>query len=205
MSVRRRLLLGPAFTVLLLVAAAGSARADAASDLRPAASHPPDPFANEYVVPEARETGTTAGQFRMVASGLVGIGRAGWELGLAGTLELMTYAYLGVRGSLQANILRPSGEPFVFAAKTGPSLHLFPYRPVDVSLFFEAGVAAVDPFADHAAAMPVVSPGGTVEIWLGQALFLRAEGHIDWGIYASADAPRGYLRFVGLGGLGLAL
>jgi hypothetical protein len=117
----------------------------------------------------------------------------------------MTYAYLGVRGSLQANIARPSGEPFVLAAKMGPSLHLFPYRPFDLSLFFEAGVAGVDPFADHGTAMPVVSPGGTLEAWLAPSVFLRAEGHIDWGIYEAAGAPRSYLRFVGVGGLGFAL
>jgi hypothetical protein len=175
------------------------------ADVAPAASHPPDPFAQEYKVPEARETGATAGQFRMIGSGVVGVGRAGWELGLHGTLELLTSAYLGVRSSLQATFVRPSGEPLVVAAEIGPSLHLVPYHPVDVTLFFEGGFAAVDPFADGATAMPAVSPGGAIDVWLAPSVFLSAEGHVDWGIYATSGSAHGYLRFVGIGGLGIAL
>jgi hypothetical protein len=168
------------------------------------AEHPPDPFAAQYKVPEDHDVGTAAGQFRAIGSGLVALGRAGPELGLHGTLELMTFAYLGVRGSLETTLLRPSGEPMLLAGKLGPSLHFLPYRPVDFSLFFEAGVAGVD-LTGQPTAMPIVSPGATIEIWLASWAFLRAEGHLDWGIYESSDAPRAYLRLMGAGGLGIAM
>lgn len=168
------------------------------------AAHPPDPFASQYVVPAERDVGTTAGQFRMIGSGLVGIGADSPELGLQGTLELMTVAYLGVRSSLEWTALRPSGEPMLLAGKVGPSLHLLPYRPVDVSFFFEGGIAGID-LTGKATAMPIVSPGMTFQIWLASWAFLQAEGHLDWGIFATDGAARGYLRAMGLGGLGIAI
>jgi hypothetical protein len=155
------------------------------------------------VSPE-RDVGTTAGQLRAVGGGLVAVGHDGPEVGLQGTLELMTLAYLGVRSSLEWTALRPSGEPMLLAGKIGPSLHLFPYRPVDLSFFFEAGFAGVD-LTGQATAMPIVSPGGTLEVWLAPWVFLRGEAHLDWGIYGANDAARGYLRLVGFGGLGLAI
>lgn len=168
------------------------------------AEHPPDPFAREYEVPADRDVGAAAGQFRAIGSGLVGYGRPGAELGLHGTLELMTFAYLGVRASLESTLLRPAGDPMLLSGKVGPSLHLFPYRRVDVSLFFEGGVAGVD-LTGSATAMPILSPGGTLEIWVAPWAFLRGEAHLDWGIYGSSEVPHGYLRLVGVGGLGVAM
>ncbi len=172
----------------------------------PAATHPPDPFAEEYKIPSADdEVGATAGQFRAVGSSYLALGRGGPSLGVHGTLELMTFAYLGVRGSLQADAFPPARAPSAWLAKTGPSLHLFPYHRFDVSLFFEAGIGVLDPFEAHHTAMPVLAPGGTVEAWLSSSWFLRAEGHIDWGIYELGDGPRAHLREVGLLGIGYAL
>jgi hypothetical protein len=168
------------------------------------AAHPPDPFADQYVVPEERDVGTAAGQLRAVGSPLVAVGRAGPELGFQGTLEVMTLAYLGLRSTLAWTALRPSGEPMVLAGTIGPSLHLFPYRPVDLSFFFEGGFAGVD-LTGQATAMPIVSPGLTLDVWLTSWAFLRAEGRLDWGIYGASDAARGYLRFIASGGLGLAI
>jgi hypothetical protein len=167
-------------------------------------AHPPDPFASQYVVPDERDVGTASGQFRAVAGGLVALGRAGAEVGAQGTLELMASAYLGVRASLEWTALRPTGEPMLLAGKLGPSLHLLPYRPVDLSFFFEAGVAGVD-LTGRATAMPIVTPGAALEVWLTGWAFLRAEGHVDWGIYGTPDATHGYLRFVAVGGPGLAI
>ena len=150
----RGLVLGsPWFAGLAVLACASPARAD----------HPPDPFAREYEVPAARDVGAAAGQFRAIGSGLLAYGRPGPSLGLHGTLELMTFAYLGVRASLESTLLRPDGDPMLLAGKVGPSLHLLPYRRFDVSLFFEGGVAGVD-LTGSATAMPILSPGGTLEI-----------------------------------------
>ncbi|MGD0525026.1 MAG: hypothetical protein ABSE49_07775 [Polyangiaceae bacterium] len=168
------------------------------------AQHPADPFAREYEVPREEDVGAAAGQFRAIGSGLVGYGRPGAELGLHGTLELMTFAYVGVRASLESTLLRPGGDPMLLAGKIGPSLHLFPYRRVDLSVFFEAGVAGID-LTGNATAMPIVSPGGTLEIWVAPWAFLCGEAHLDWGIYGSSDVPHGFLRLVGVGGLGVAM
>jgi hypothetical protein len=175
------------------------------------AEHPPDPFASQYVVPPDRDFGTAAGQLRAIGSGLVAFGPAGPEVGLQGTLELMTLAYVGVRSTLEWTALRPSGQPMVLAGKIGPSLHLVPYRVVDVSLFFEGGVAGIDltSEAGPTTAAPILSPGATLQVWLASWAFLQAEGHVDWAVYTqpqpASDAARGYLRFVTTGGLGLAI
>jgi len=168
------------------------------------AEHPPDPFAAEYAIPRDRDVGAAAGQLRAVGAGLVAIGRSGPELGLQGTLELMTFAYLGVRSSLESTLLRPGGGPMLLAGKVGPSLHVVPYRRVDLSFFFEAGLAAID-LTGQPTAMPIVSPGGTLELWVASWAFLRAEGHVDWGVYGQSSEAHGYLRLVGTGGVGIAM
>jgi hypothetical protein len=174
----------------------------AASAVR--AQHAPDPFEGEYRLPAEREVGTTAGQFRIVGAGLLGLGRGARDLGLTGTLELMTFAYLGVRGTLRSSVVT-DGAPFVLAARVGPSLHLLPYRRVDVSLFFEGGAALVEPGTRRKTGMPVIAPGLSLEVWLSSWALLRLEGSIDWGIYVEQDAPRGYLRYLGSLGAGVAL
>jgi hypothetical protein len=169
------------------------------------AFYPADPFAGDYELPVAREVGTTAGQFRIIGSGLMNLGGESPALGLHGTLELMTFAYLGVRGSLQTTLFGPNAEPLVFAAKAGASLHLLPYHLVDLSVFFEGGVGVVDPTKSNSTPMPLVSPGGTFEVWLSDWAFVHSEGHVDWGLYERASAAHKYLRFGGLLGLGVAL
>jgi hypothetical protein len=167
--------------------------------------HPPDPFAGEYALPRKRQLGTTAGQFHMVGSGMITLGGKGPEAGVHGGLELMTFPYLGVRGSLQTTFAGPSSEPLVFAAKAGPSFHLLPYRRVDLSLFFEGGVAVVEPTKPKSTPMPMFSPGGTFDLWLSHYAFLRIEGRFDWGIYNQAGQAQHYKRFAGLFGLGIAI
>jgi hypothetical protein len=168
------------------------------------AEHPPDPYAALYVAPPDDDVGTAAGQVGAFAGGLVAMGRAGPEVGAQGTLELMTSAYLGIRASLAWTALRPSGQPMVLAAMLGPSLHLLPYRAVDIAFFFEGGFAGVD-LTGRPTAMPVVSPGLALEVWLTSWAFLRGEGRVEWGIYGQSDAALGYLRFVVVGGPGIAI
>ncbi len=175
------------------------------------APHPKDPFAGEYELPRKRQIGTTAGQFRMVGSGMITLGGKAPGFGVHGGLELMTFPYLGVRGSLQTTVYArdasasASSEPLVFAAKAGPSFHLLPYRRVDLSLFFEGGVAVVEPTKPDSTPMPIFSPGGTLELWLSHFAFLRLEGRLDWGLYDRAGEAQRYRRFGGLLGLGIAI
>ena len=166
---------------------------------------PADPFAGEYQLPRLREVGTVAGQFRIIGSPMVVTGRGGPQFGLHGTLELLTFAYLGVRGSLQSTLAGPDGDPLLFAAKAGPSLHVLPYRHLDLSLFFEAGIAVVEPTRKRSTPMPVLGPGGTLEVWLSHGVFLRFQAHLDWGIYRHADDARRYKQWASLLGLGIAL
>lgn len=169
-------------------------------------SHPEDPFAGHYQLPDEQETGATAGQFRMIGSLMLVAGEKGIEPGLHGTLELLTYAYLSVRGSLQTTIAAPSGEPLpVFMAKVGPSLHILPYRRVDLSLFFEGGVAVIGATKADGAPMAVASPGASFELWLTHWAFMRLEGHVDCGSYAQDGLANKYVRFGALTGIGIAL
>lgn len=165
-----------------------------------------DPFAASYELPRERELGTTAGQFRTIGSALLVFSRAGVSPGLHGTLELLTFPYLSFRGSLQTTVAAPGSEPLpVFAAKTGPSLHVLPYRRVDLSFFFEGGVAVVNATKGDRAPMAVASPGATFELWLSYWAFLRLEAHVDCGFYAQDAAARKYVRVGTAFGVGLAI
>ncbi len=168
-------------------------------------SYPEDPFADSYRMPRKRELGTVAGQFRMIGTALVNPRGADSELGLHGTLELMTFAYLGVRGSLQTTLFKPHDVPLVFAAKAGAALHVLPYRRVDLSFYFEGGVGVVAPTKPNSAPMPLCSPGLTFDIWLSHWAFLHTDVHLDWGIYERANAAHNYVRVGTLLGLGIAL
>jgi hypothetical protein len=195
------------FVGLLWAAGASRGLAQAAgAQEEEAPGHPPDPFAGSYALPRARELGTTAGQFRMIGSAMIVAGRTGIQPGLHGTLELMTYPYLSFRGSLQTTLAAPSGEPSpVFVAKTGPSLHVLPYRRVDLSFFFEGGVAVANATKHDRAPLAVASPGATLELWLSHWALLRVEGHVDCGSYARAGEAIKYVRFGALFGVGVAL
>jgi hypothetical protein len=191
----------------LTVSRAGAAAAQEESS----ASHwdqvevPVDPFAGEYRLPRERELGTAAGQFRIIGSLMLVSGGNEPRFGLHGTLELMTFAYLGVRGSLESTLTGDSADALLFAAKAGPSLHVLPYRPIDLSLFFEAGIAVVEPTSKHSTPMPVLGPGGTFEVWLSHGVFLRCQVHMDWGIYQQGEQGRRYKTWASLLGLGIAL
>lgn len=166
---------------------------------------PDDPFAGEYQLPRQRELGAVAGQFRIIGSPMLVTSPGGPQFGLHGTLELLTFAYLGVRGSLQSTLTGPDDAPLLFAAKSGPSLHVLPYRHVDLSLFFEAGAAVVEPTRKRSTPMPVLGPGATFEVWLSHGVFLRFQTHLDWGLYRSPEAARRYKEWGSLLGLGIAL
>ncbi len=166
--------------------------------------YPADPFAEEYRVPASREVGAAPGQVRFSGGGSVGVGRAGLDLGLQGTLELMTVSWLGVRASAAGVLFPAAGEPPLASLRAGPSVHLLPYRRVDVTSFLEGGLGVVT--SPEVTAMPVISPGGTIDVWLSSALFVRLEGRVDWGIYALDDSrARPLLRAVGSLGLGVGL
>jgi hypothetical protein len=164
--------------------------------------YPADPFAAEYRIPARRDVGAAAGQFRVMGSGLLALGRDGLDAGGTGTLELMTFAYVGVRASSEALFLG-AGNPSLWAARVGPSLHLLPYSRVDLSGYLEAGVAGLGLFGSNATAAPMLSPGGCIDVWLDSLFFLHLDGHLDWAVYSLADQAHAYLRLVGGAGLGL--
>jgi hypothetical protein len=186
--------------VLWVLALSSVARAEGDEE----ATVPADPFAGSYELPRERELGATAGQFRAIGSVLLAAGGKALERGVHGTLELMTFPYLSVRGSLQLAFASEEPTP-VFMAKTGPSLHVLPYRRVDLSLFFEGGVAVMNTTKRDHAPMVVAAPGATFEVWLSHWAFLRVEGHGDCGFYAQAGQAMKYFRYSTLLGVGLAI
>lgn len=173
------------------------------TNARAAPEHPPDPFAAEYVVPEDRDVGTTAGQIQLMANPMFGVARQGTSVGGQLTIELMARAAIGIRAALQADLLHSASDPGLFAARIGPSLHLFPYHRFDLSLFVESGVALIDPPTGHDYLVPTLSPGFDVELWLSSSWFVCAEGHLDWLSLETPGAPQKYLRASGTAGLGL--
>jgi hypothetical protein len=155
------------------------------------------------VVPEARDVGTTAGQVRLIASPVLGVASEGTNLGGRLTIELMTIAAIGIRSSVQADLLHSASDPGLFAARIGPSLHLLPYRRFDLSLFVEGGGAIVDPPAGGAYLVPTLSPGIDVDVWLTSSWFVSAESHADWLSLAGPGNGHAYLRVSATAGLGV--
>jgi hypothetical protein len=98
---------------LTLIPTASAEPVDATSD--DDAAHPPDPFVGSYALPRERELGTTAGQFRAIGSAMLVFGGSGIEPGVHGTLELMTFPYLSVRGSLQMTVAAPDSNPCLYS------------------------------------------------------------------------------------------
>lgn len=142
-----------------------------------AAAAPPDPFAGEYRPPVADEVGTAAGQVRVIgAAGVRATGGA--QLLGQTTLEIMTLAIAGVR--LSSPLSSGSDDPSLVAWKLGPSLHLLPYRRIDVSLFMEAGAALLSPFSGDRQWTPVVSGGLGFDLSLSTYWFVHAEASLDW-------------------------
>ncbi len=79
----------------------------------------------------------------------------------------------------------------MFAAKAGPSLHILPYRVVDLSLFFEAGIAVVAPTSRHSAAMPVLGTGKAERIRAAAAADALSLSREDWyGVWEAAHGHR---------------
>jgi hypothetical protein len=162
----------------------------------------------EYAVPHAAEVGTAANQFQIV--GLVGGSLGAFDAGndvLAtgqGTLEYVAIPWIGVRASSDLAIPVWGGvQPWSF--RLGPSLHLLPYRRVDVGLFFEGGFATVDLFTSRRTAMPIAVGGGVIDIALSASWMVRLEGHLTLGIANTEGAATTYGYATGLVGLGYVL
>jgi len=116
---------------------------------------------------------------------------------------LMTFAFLGFRTTVEATVPPSGGVPWMVAARTGPCLHLLPYHRVDLSAYIEGGAAGFGLFGRAAAAAPMVTPGGSLDIWLDPVLFLRFDGHIDWSVNNFGSAGQTYVQVVGGIGLGV--
>jgi hypothetical protein len=136
----------------------------AASWLAPSvASAGADPLGDPYVVPSERQRGTAYGQIDLW-SGVGGRSQDGRSGEWQSTIELMTFAWIGVRTSSAVTLDRGSAPTRRWLiASVGPSVHLFPYRRFDVALYVEGGVVRVRDREAHYA--PALTPGVSVEWW----------------------------------------
>ena len=155
-------------------------------------AHPPDPFPDATrLEPDgsaAREVGIAAGQVR--ALGLVGIGyQRDAHLGAAGVLELVTFPFLGVRGS--GSFSMPTGltDPSILALRTGPALHLRPYRTVDFGAYVEGGAAVGDLFRTRREPFVTLVPGVTLDVAVGSYWFFHVEAQLQLATLAERERP----------------
>lgn len=190
--------LAAALVVLLLPAAALAGE--------PAEPFPPYPFPEEYVVPQATEVGTTAGQIR--ARGFLGgtygaelAQRHGPGLALQSVFEGMLTSVIGLRGTGFANIPFDA-SPQIFAARFGPSVHFLPYRRLDVGLFSDAGLATLDLFRANRTLFPLLGGGATLDYSLTSFLAMHLELSGQGGI-ADQGAARVILLGNALFGIGV--
>jgi len=170
------------------------------SESRESVVVPPDPFAHDYRRPVATELGTTAGQIRSIAS--LGVRDMGERQMLAhGTLELMSVAILGIRFS---SAIAAGSEPSVINLSVGPSLHLLPYRRIDISAFFEAGPARFS-LADGSDWSPMLTSGIALDVSLSSYWFARLEVHGAWSVYVDEQQAENYRALGATLGIGLSL
>lgn len=166
-----------------------------------AAPYPADPFADEYASPEAeKEVGTAAGQLR--CSSAAGAAGPIADPTLLGTIEIMPHAHLGVRASSALQLSGRSGDPAPWAFRVGPSLHLLPYRRVDLAVFFEGGPAIADLFVSAPKVSPMVVFGAELSLALSPLFFVKLQGELGWATFDDEGSARRYLRpalFLGLG------
>lgn len=164
------------------------------------AGYPADPFAPEYLPPVEREVGLGRGQVRLIALGGV---TSGPDLLGSLTVESMHLAFLALRSSATAELTNlGAAHPHLLTGRVGVALHVAPYRRVDASLFFDAGLAVLDLFTAQRTAAPVLAPGVALEVAFTSHLFARAEGQLLWLV---APATGALLRWAGLLGLGWTL
>ena len=175
-------------------APASSAQAGRAEREGPPLPLPPNyPFPDEYEIPREKELGTTAGQWRIRA--LFGGAYGGSmkpnvspALAMNVVTEWMLTSMIGLRWTGAATI--PLGDaPQVFAGRLGPSLHLLPYRRVDVGAFFDGGLATLDLFRANRTLLPVLGAGGTLDISLTGTLAMHVEASLQGGIADIPSAP----------------
>lgn len=168
------------------------------------ADYPADPFADAYRAPIAEEVGTGAGQTRLMLLGGVAGFQGAEILGLT-TVEQMTIAFIGVRVTSSLVIAKPAQAQTVASLRVGPSLHLLPYRVLDVGIYVEGGLATVDPFAARRLLMPEVAGGLTVDLSFDPYWFVRLGGDAVWGVASRDGAGAERLRFSAVLGLGYIL
>ncbi len=164
-------------------------------------AHPPDPLAGEYLPLPVRGMGAAPGQVRFLALAGGGYFRDVHFAG-QGTTELMGTPNLGFRGSLEASMPTGLTDAQLFAARVGPSLHLLPYRSVDLGAFLEAGAATVDLLRARRSAMFTLTPGATFDAAFGPSFAIRIEAQIQLGTVdrgGSADLVAVPLLLFGFG------
>jgi hypothetical protein len=176
---------------------------------RPASAEPPgeDPFREEYRPPVAEEVGVGAGQLRVLGllGGSVGLaGASGGALAARGAVELMTVAWVGLRGSGAIALPLGDGAAQTLSVRGGAVLHLLPYRSFDLALVLEAGVTALDLFRADRTVMPELLPGLALNLHLSPNVFLALESQLGWGVFARGGAGTSRLAFDNALGLGVA-
>lgn len=164
---------------------------------QPAPSSPEDPFSDEYVVPSRSEVGVGDGQTRMF--GLFGVFADGPGWVARGTTEHMASAFFGVRGSLEWQFGAASEHGQLSSARAGAGLHFFPYRVIDVGVFFEAGPAVS--LASRRTA-PLLVGGLSANIGLSTMFFFHLEAQFGWATVPGAPV---YRRPSVLAGFGVTL
>src|SRR5688572_25818325 len=137
-----------------------------------APTYPEDPFADEYRVPSSSEVGLGAGQLRPM---LLGGASPGAGAVMRGTTEYLPGAYFGLRGSLELQLAVPADRLTLHSARAGASVHLLPYRRVDVGVWFEGGPALVG-----GRLLPLLVGGLSADIGLSTLLFVHVDAQLGW-------------------------
>ncbi len=139
---------------------------------------PPDPFADEYLAPQAKEVGAAPGQFRLMAGG--GLVHLVPDLAIFGALEWMASPWLGIRGTGMIQLTRFGDAPQEISGRLGPWLHFLPYHRVDLGLFFEGGWAVLDVLLKGRNAAPVVAGGAFLDVHVTSYVFIHSQLEVDW-------------------------
>jgi hypothetical protein len=110
------------------------------------------------------------------------------DLAIFGALEWMASAYVGLRATGMIQLTRLGDAPHEVSGRIGPWLHFLPYRRVDLGLFFEGGITALDLASTSRSASPIVAGGGFLDVYVTSYVFVHSQLEITWSRFFSGAA-----------------
>lgn len=172
--------------------------------------YPEDPFAWEREPVAPTEIGTARGQTHITALGALVSGKNSADTYLGGQLgiEFVLHEFGGIRISGFQDLVDTDqlGLAYRFSSvRVGPTLHVSPYRRVDLGVYAEGGLVVVDAVDGKTSEKaPEAVLGGFITLYLDSYVFVQMELQRAWANIEINNAYAAQPRTAAMLGIGLA-